>query len=42
MFNPFTPIVFTLGVIMAVTQVAVLGNPPPVTRDQLGKLGRRS
>jgi hypothetical protein len=40
-YNPFTWIMLPIGIYAAVPQSIVLGNPPPVTRDDLGKLGRK-
>jgi hypothetical protein len=40
LYNPFAGWIILFGVAMAVGQTMLMGNPPPVTRDQLGKLGK--
>lgn len=41
LFNPFAWVMVPIGVYATVLQVLIMGNPPPVTRDQLGRLGKR-
>jgi hypothetical protein len=41
--NPYDPtlwIMIPLGITLAFWQFVLMGNPPTVTRDQLGKLGK--
>lgn len=40
LYNPFAWIMFPIAVYAMVLQTIVLGDPAPVRRDQLGKLGR--
>lgn len=40
LYDPTVWIMLPLGIYMAVLQTLVLGNPPTVTKSQLGRLGR--
>jgi hypothetical protein len=39
-FDPTAWIMIPIGITLAFWQAVLMGNPPPVTRDRLGKLGK--
>lgn len=40
LYNPFAWIMFPIAIYAMVLQTVILGNPPTVTRDRLGQLGK--
>jgi len=40
LYNPFAWIMFPIAIYAMVLQTVILGDPPAVRRDQLGRLGR--
>ncbi len=40
LYNPFAWVMFPIAVYAMVLQTVILGNPAPVTRGRLGKLGK--
>lgn len=41
LYNPFAWVMFPIAVYATFLQMVILGDPPPITRDRLGTLGRR-
>jgi hypothetical protein len=40
LYNPFAWIMYPIAIYAMVLQILIMGNPPTVTRDQLGRLGK--